>query len=194
MKRLLTLLSLLLCIVSVQAQETESLYTFKGIPIEGATDDFIKQLVEQGFKVEKNDYSLENFSEQCLYGTFFNRDVMLLLSEKSSNIINAVFVLFVSDNIESTISIYKSVRDGLNSKYGNSPEWLFADIKSIDGKSLIDIKYDLVVKGETYGLGIVLKEQDTTIPYIALSLTKDVTTIVYSNPNNYNPSSFYNDL
>lgn len=194
MKRLLVLLPFLLCLISARAQDTENPYTFKGIPIEGATDNFIKQLVKQGFTVEKNDYSLDNFSEQCLYGTFFNRDVMLLLSEKSPNIINAVFVLFVSDDIESTISIYKSVRDGLNSKYGNSPEWLFADIKSIDGKSLIDIKYDLVVKGETYGLGIVLKEQDTTIPYIALSLTKDVTTIVYSNPNNYNPSSFYNDL
>ena len=194
MKRILALLPLLLCLISAHAQDTENPYTFKGIPIEGTTDNFIKQLVKQGFTVEKNDYSLDNFSEQCLYGTFFNRDVMILLSENRPNSINAVYVFFNTDDLDSTISVFKDVRTGLNTKYGNSEDYVFIDTKSIEDKSLLEIKHELLVNGETYSSGVVLKNQDTTLPHITLVLSKDITTLTYLNLQNFNPNNYYNDL
>ena len=99
MKRLLALLPLLLCLISARAQDTENPYTFKGIPIQGTTDNFIKQLVSQGFKIIKNNSPLQkNFSKDCLLGTFFNRYVTILLSENSPNYINGVYILLDTDN------------------------------------------------------------------------------------------------
>ena len=201
MKKFLLILSLL-CVQQIYAQEEtpteDNPYTFKGIPIEGNVNQFIAKLEKQGYTVMDIDSPNTTFANKILLGKFFARDVAILLAIDSNKNVTSVTVNFHADEnytpTDDRINTYKSVRNGLITKYSNTQIWTIEDALDIKDKSLNDITYELVVKGIQYILNIYKKGVE--YPYITLSLSKDATILMYINSKSFESlaNSFFNDL
>ncbi len=202
MKKFLLILSLLLCVQQMPAQEVtpvdDNPYTFKGIPIEGNVNQFIAKLEKQGYTVMDMDSPNTAFANKILLGKFFAQDVAILLAIDSNKNVTSVSVNFHTDKnytpTDDRINTYNSVRNGLITKYSDTGMWIIDDSRDTKDKSLNDITYELVVKGIQYNLNIYKKGVE--YPYIMLSLSKDASILMYTNPKSFESlaNSIFNDL
>lgn len=114
MKKVLFLLAVFCINISI-AQNHMSNLEFKGIPIEGDSNNFGKKLEEQGFKRIKGN------NDECFIGKFANKECKILLGNiTNTNNIKEVNVLIASD-IETWNSIkilYDEFKEQLTKKYG----------------------------------------------------------------------------
>ena len=160
-KLLLTIGSSLFCVLSYA--QTEHL-TFKGLPIDGSKQEFVKELQRQGYGYVDDD---------ILSGTFIGRDsFVFILGTPISNTIWKAAVLF-----ESTYDAWSSIKrayDGLvdvyTEKYG-TPILDQKEFKSPwregDGHELYALKSDRCV----YRAAFACTKDGVDIGYVAISMT-----------------------
>lgn len=107
-------------ICNSNAQTSDDIFTFKGIPIKGTVSEFSRKLQQQGYKYENFPPSPDK-EQVVLSGKFMNQDVYIrLLGDKSSHEIYTVQVFFNSTNY---IGTYQTIRNLLSQKYNDPHKW-----------------------------------------------------------------------
>lgn len=129
-KLLLTICSSLFCVLSYA--QTEHL-TFKGLPIDGSKQEFVKELQRQGYVYVDDD---------ILSGTFIGRDSYVFIYDTPiTNTVWQVGVLFKSTY--DTWSLIKRIYDDLVDVYTKNMVLLSLIRKSLSrhGERVMDMSY-----------------------------------------------------
>lgn len=117
MKRLILIVAILFSGHLLRAQEH---LTFKGVEINGSTENFIRQMENKGFSILKN-----RDSRAVLKGTFSGKPNCLLLisTMEKEDVVSSVQVLFERELTWSALSNnYDTLKNMLTEKYGQPVE------------------------------------------------------------------------
>ena len=160
-KLLLTICSSLFCVLSYA--QTEHL-TFKGLPIDGSKQEFVKELQSQGYVYVDDDK---------LSGTFIGRDsYVFIYGTPITNTVWRVVALFESpyDNWSSIKRAYDELVDIYTEKYG-APILDQKEFKSPwregDGHELFALRSDRCV----YGTMFAYTKDGVDIGYVEIRMT-----------------------
>ena len=115
MKKVLILLAILMVGLTSFAQ-TDAHLTFKGVPIDGTLDNFVKELVQKDFTLDKS-----SDTEAKLHGTFagYSNCKLEVFTLKQKDLVSSVSVFFTSYKTwEDLYKVYSDLRGLLDVKYG----------------------------------------------------------------------------
>ena len=180
MKKIMILLSLVMCCCTSRAQSS---YEFMGIPIEGNIYEFAKKLEAKGFKktpiyYTKGDREVGYILDYCFTGTFFgepNAEIHLsTYSQENKNICN-VNVLW--KRLDYTL--YAGIRQGLMEKYSTDNGYLHDTDRDCELLSHKDIQNTLN-SGGYFQFGIC--QPNINIYYVRVMITINKTHVIYTNP------------
>lgn len=164
-KLLLTICSSLFCVLSYA--QTEHL-TFKGLPIDGSKQEFVKELQSQGYE-----NAPEMGADDVLSGTFIGRDCyVVIVGTPITNTVWKVGILFKLkyDNWSSIKRAYDELVDIYTEKYG-APILDQKEFKSPwregDGHELTALRSDRCV----YGTMFAYTKDGVDIGYVEIRMT-----------------------
>lgn len=170
-KLLLTICSSLFCVLSYA--QTEHL-TFKGLPIDGSKQEFVKELQSQGYNVPKMG------DDDILSGTFIGQDSYVFIYDTPiTNTVWKVGVLFKStyDNWSTIKRVYDDLVDVYTKKYG-APILDQKEFKSPwregDGHELFALRSDRCV----YRTVFVYIKDRMDIGYVEIRMTTNCKIII----------------
>ena len=167
-KLLLTICSSLFCVLSYA--QTEHL-TFKGLPIDGSKQEFVKELQSQGYVYVDDD---------ILSGTFIGRDsYVFIYGTPITNTVWRVVALFESpyDNWSSIKRAYDGLVDVYTKKYGApflDKKEFKSPYKEGDGHELYALKSDRCV----YSTSFACTKNGVNVGYVAISMTTNCNIII----------------
>ena len=170
-KLLLTICTSLFCVLSYA--QTEHL-TFKGLPIDGSKQEFVKELQSQGYNVPKMG------DDDILSGTFIGQDSYVFIYDTPiTNTVWKVGVLFKStyDNWSTIKRVYDDLVDVYTKKYG-APILDQKEFKSPwregDGHELYALRFDRCV----YRTAFVCTKNGVNVGYVEIRMTTNCKIII----------------
>ena len=176
MRKIMIILSLIMCYCSVYAQSTNE---FMGIPIDGNVHVFAKKLEAKGFlKVPMvyNNYQRANgFSiDYCLTGTFYGEpNAEIHLCSTPNNNIMQVQVLW-----HSSMELYSALKRGLINKYPTEKGFIHDTSRDISLMSHVDVQ-QTINSGGYFQFGIS-KPNDKYL-LIRVVMEKSSVAVIYTN-------------
>lgn len=171
-KLLLTICSSLFCVLSYA--QTEHL-TFKGLPIDGSKQEFVKELQSQGYE-----NAPEMGADDVLSGTFIGRDCyVVIVGTPITNTVWKVGILFKLkyDNWSSIKRAYDGLVDVYTKKYGApilDQKEFKSPYKEGDGHELYALKSDRCV----YSTSFACTKNGVNVGYVAISMTTNCNIII----------------
>lgn len=163
MKKLITILILALCSISIFAQDH---LTFKSIPIDGALTQFLSKLKADGFTQVDTDTD-----GVWLLGKFAGKDCKILVqSTATTHTVYAVYALFVNRRDWGMVKQdYNSLKAALTRKYGApiSVEKFTSYAKEGDGYEFMHMKDGYVTWQSEYStpngtISLYIKDQNVS--------------------------------
>lgn len=162
-KLLLTICTSLFCVLSYA--QTEHL-TFKGLPIDGNKQEFVKEL-------KRCEYIVELGSDDCLSGEFVGRACLVIIhSTPRTDIVCGVTVIFeqVYDAWSQIKSAYENLVWFYSKKYGDpilDKKEFTGTWKDGDGHELFALKHDQCI----YKTDFSYIKDDVLIGYVMIEMT-----------------------
>lgn len=165
-KLLLTICTSLFCVLSYAQTEH---FTFKGLPIDGKEQEFIKELEQQGFE------RVRYVDKAVLSGSFIGRDSYIMVySTPITHTVWKIMVLFerTYDTWREIKSTYDQLVDLYIQKYGSPALEIknFTDPwKEGDGHEWLALKSGACV----YGTGFVYAKEGERIGSVIIEMTNN---------------------
>lgn len=136
MKKILTLIALLMLVGTMQAQRQVT--TFLGIPVDGTKAEMKRKLIAKGFTPK----SFED--AEWLEGQFNGRDVKLLIATNN----NKVYRIMVADVNRTDEANIKIRFNNLVSQFEENSRYYAPDTVRIDDS--VDLSYEMTVKNKVF--------------------------------------------
>ena len=177
MRKIMIILSLIMCYCSVYAQSSNE---FMGIPIEGNVHVFAKKLEAKGFQkvpiVYNNDDRANGFTINYYFtGTFYGEpNARIHLCSTPNNNIMQVRVMWSYYSMV----LYSALKQGLINKYPTEKGFMHDTSRDISLMSHVDVS-QTINSGGSFQFGIY-KPNDKYLS-IAVSIGKSIVEVVYTN-------------
>lgn len=176
MKKILFLLMLIAGICNSNAQTSDDIFTFKGIPIKGSVSEFSKKLQQQGFRIYDG--------EKILSGKFMDQNVFVLLNQdqnEPSDITNVLVQFIGNGEGGNDITLYLKIRSLLEKKYNDSNKWAIEDM--MDMKEYPNIETVKAIRQGKYSYTYrIFNTNINRVSYITLTWINKGIFLVYFNP------------
>jgi hypothetical protein len=182
MKRMLLILLSVLCAFPLSAQFVPQ---FKGHPVDGTMDEFVKLLEDDGFVLDEPGTVAAPANVYLLTGTFAGYDncqIIVMTSQYTSKVMRVSVFLPENEDWASLKSNYFTIKEMYTSKYGEgqSDEYFSGSYEDGDGKEIEAVKSGNVT------LSTKWDEYNGMEPVYCLMVADDTCImILYTNPFNY---------
>lgn len=166
-------------ICNSNAQTSDDIFTFKGIPIKGSVSEFSRKLQQQGYKYEY--VAPVSGEEQVgLTGKFMGQDVYIyLFGDKNSHETYHILVFFYK--AKEYITIYRDIRNLLSQKYNDPHKWTIdntSDMKEYPNMETIEA----IRQGNYRYYYRIFGNNNVDRPYIILTWLAEGIVLEYYNP------------
>ncbi len=163
-------------ICNSNAQTSDDIFTFKGIPIKGSVSEFSKKLQQQGFRIYDG--------EKILSGKFMDQNVFVLLNQdqnEPSDITNVLVQFIGNGEGGNDITLYLKIRSLLEKKYNDSNKWAIEDM--MDMKEYPNIETVKAIRQGKYSYTYrIFNTNINRVSYITLTWINKGIFLVYFNP------------